>query len=477
METPATTQSQELSIIERSVDIFKSGGPILLANQQRSARAVAVGQNILEAIRANGMTPELDERAQKYLVNCATALKEENEHRSAITQLMDEIKKMFTSAEALIDAKKEGTYPNLIQKERDTYARKVAEKQKEKQRLAQLEADKKTEAINIRAQIENLFAQHYAGILAESKSLALGAFNGINLDSYTEMLKKYTDYSPKFPEAKVYSFNPNVLGRLVDASEINRINVETIEGNLNGYRNNLNGYRNNYSAEMSLFVQDLLDKMPSKLSELKEEKRKADEAEAARIEAKRKADEAEAERQRQLAAQKDEQARKALEAQQKQERKAEQERLDKIEQDRKAAEQKAAQEKKDREEAEQRKIEQEKQEQERKASEAISIKAEGDKTMALFEKDAASVADAPAPETRTGYDIIVTHQVGYGQIFQFWFEREGKNLPLDKMGNTKLDQMKAFAEKLAMKTGEKIESKYLSYQDSYKAVNRKAKAE
>lgn len=470
METPATTQSQELSIIERSVDIFKSGGPILLANQQRSARAVAVGQNILDAIRANGMTPELDERAQKYLVNCATALKEENEHRSAITQLMDEIKKMFTSAEALIDAKKEGTYPNLIQKERDTYARKVAEEQKEKQRLAQLEADRKTEAINIRAQIENLFAQNYAGILAESKSLALAAFNGINLDSYTEMLKKYTDYSPKFPEAKVLSFNPNVIGRLVEPNEITEMINETV--NLK-----INCYRNNYSAEMSLFVQDLLDKMPSKLNELKEEKRKADEAEAARIEAKRKADEAEAERQRQLAAQKDEQARKALEAQQEQERKAEQERLDKIEQDRKAAEEKAAQEKKEREEAEQRKIEQEKQDQERKAAEAISIKAEGDKTMALFEKDAASVADAPAPETRTGYDIIVTHQVGYGQIFQFWFEREGKNLPLDKMGNTKLDQMKAFAEKLAMKTGEKIESKYLTYQDSYKAINRKAKAE
>ena len=83
--------------------------------------------------------------------------------------------------------------------------------------------------------------------------------------------------------------------------------------------------------------------------------------------------------------------------------------------------------------------------------------------------------DAPAPETRTGVEIIVTHQAGYVELFTLWFKSEGVKLAIDKIGNTKLDQIKAWAEKLAMKTGEKIESKYLTYQGTYKAVNRKAK--
>ncbi|MBK7883038.1 MAG: hypothetical protein IPJ81_03900 [Chitinophagaceae bacterium] len=61
------------------------------------------------------------------------------------------------------------------------------------------------------------------------------------------------------------------------------------------------------------------------------------------------------------------------------------------------------------------------------------------------------------------------------EIFAMWFEKEGKNLPIDKIGNTKLDQMKAWAEKHAFKTGTKIESKFIKYEESFKAVNRKAK--
>jgi hypothetical protein len=92
----------------------------------------------------------------------------------------------------------------------------------------------------------------------------------------------------------------------------------------------------------------------------------------------------------------------------------------------------------------------------------------------MFEQEAA-VADVSAPEARQGYEIIVLHQAGYVQIFQMWFENEGKNLPLDKMGGTKLEQMKAWAEKHAHKTGTKIEGKFLKYEESFKAVNRKAK--
>ena len=91
----------------------------------------------------------------------------------------------------------------------------------------------------------------------------------------------------------------------------------------------------------------------------------------------------------------------------------------------------------------------------------------------MFETEAAT-ADIQVAEARQGYDIIVVHQAGWVQIFQLWFEQEGKNLPIDKIGNTKLDQMKSWAEKQAHKTGTKIESKFLKYEETFKAVNRKS---
>ncbi|MBK7885520.1 MAG: hypothetical protein IPJ81_18275 [Chitinophagaceae bacterium] len=103
------------------------------------------------------------------------------------------------------------------------------------------------------------------------------------------------------------------------------------------------------------------------------------------------------------------------------------------------------------------------------------LKKQGDATMVMFEQEAATAEIDNRPEARQGYEITVLHPVGFTEIFAMWFEKEGKNLPIDKIGNTKLDQMKAWAEKHAFKTGTKIESKFIKYEESFKAVNRKAK--
>ena len=135
----------------------------------------------------------------------------------------------------------------------------------------------------------------------------------------------------------------------------------------------------------------------------------------------------------------------------------------------------AAEEKRKREAEESERLMRESEDQKRQAELDADIKKQGEQTMVMFEQEAAMADTAPAPETRQGYDIQVLHPVGYTQIFAFWFENEGKNLPVDKIGNTKLDQMKSWAEKHAQKVGAKIDSKFLKYEESFKAVNRKAK--
>jgi hypothetical protein len=141
----------------------------------------------------------------------------------------------------------------------------------------------------------------------------------------------------------------------------------------------------------------------------------------------------------------------------------------------KAEQERLAAERKKREEEEAARLAQEAAEAQRKAEEQAMIKKQGEETMVLFEKEAAIAETVQAPEARQGYEITVLHPVGYTQIFALWFEKVGKDLPVDKLGNTKLDQMKTWAEKEAHKSGTKIDSKFLQYKETFKAVNRKSK--
>jgi hypothetical protein len=121
---------------------------------------------------------------------------------------------------------------------------------------------------------------------------------------------------------------------------------------------------------------------------------------------------------------------------------------------------------------------------ERKAVEAARLQAESDRKA----KEAAQNAEiqaagktleatintqatlfTEAPKTKDGYLIEVVHRAGYGLLFQFWFEKEGNGLSVDKIEKKTIGQMKLFAENWAVQNDEKITSPLLKYHETYKA--------
>lgn len=463
------TETLELTIIDRSIDTFKSGSEILLANQQRSAKAITVGNNIIDAIAANGMTPELDLRAQTFLVNCAKASGEMNENRAAITQIMDEIKKLFTAEENKLDVKKEGSIPAQIQAHRNAFARKMAEEAKERVAKAEREAKQATEAIDLKASIENKLFEFYQSTLIAAKSRMQKAFNEVTLETAEQFRTRLQNFIPSYSIDMLFDFKFSAPALYHSPSLV----IEFA----NEIRNNKwPEYQANYIAELSLLKMDLLDTLPSKIAELCEQKKAAEIAEKTRLEEVAKQAESERIRKEQIAAANAEEKIR-LEKQAEIDRKAEAEKLEQIKRDVELQKELAEKQQRDREIQQQ--IERDKEaEQARKDQELKSeINKQGATTLAMFEQTAASVSDSPAPETRTGCEIIVSHQAGYVQLFTMWFEKEGLTLPIEKIEKTSFLQIKTWAEKHAMKTSEKIESKFITYQDTYKAVNRKAKPE
>jgi hypothetical protein len=122
------------------------------------------------------------------------------------------------------------------------------------------------------------------------------------------------------------------------------------------------------------------------------------------------------------------------------------------------------------------KMEIEAEEQRKLAAEQVEMERASGNAQLLFNQVADTAVTGPAPEIRSGFEITVIHPAGWVEIFQFWFQREGCKMGPEEMGKKSLNQMKTFVEGVAKKTGEKIESRFLKYETSTKAVNRKAVA-
>jgi hypothetical protein len=466
------TAENQLTIIERSAEIFKGGGQILKANQDRSQKALAVGQNILVAIEKNEgrLNPELDQRCQKFLSNCGAAVTEMKDARAVVTQLMDELKKLYTEAENQIDPKKEKTIPARIQVKRDEYAKFLAEEEKRKREQADREARKAKLKLEYKAAIATRISSCLIDYLASRKQHFNASFNAITLADYAAKKEGLEKLAVEFNQSKLGEIlnyvHPTNFSELDDIDK-NSLRIEAHK------EYNFESFYSDYRAQISEIKQSLIDRLPSKKAELEQIKKEAEEREQKRLADIAAAEEAERKRQEEIKrADGEKKKRLQLEAtiaaeneikrQQEEARLAEEERV------------RRENEIRQRETAEQQRIARETDEQKRKAENDIEMNKQAAQTMVLFEQETASISDGNKPEAREGYEIIVSHQAAFVQIFQFWFEREGKNLSIDKIGKTSLNQMKAFCEKTAFKTGEKIESKFLRYEETFKAVNRKA---
>jgi hypothetical protein len=439
--------TQELTIIDKSADILRTGGAVLQNNISIVAKAEMVGRKILAEIQdAGGInTPELDKRCNDFIARCKQRKSEINEDRKGITQIIDEIKKAFTEQEAKLDPTKDGTIPNQLQAHRNAYVKRIAEEEKARKEEAERQAKLQQERIDLKAKFDVELAQYFETHLLIKKQNIQSEFNACNLDSLSKFENKIKGYQPYYENSHLVEFKPTSKSHTLDDKEVEAIKLSSMAGKYTEFNER-------FTNELNSFKQEIIDKIPSKRTELFD-------LEVAR----QKAEEEEKKRQIEIA--KADGERKArLEEEARQAKIAEEERL---------AKQKAEQEQREKAEAE--RIKAETAEAQRQAELKAQMDKEAELTQSLFDKEIAIQGSVSAPETRTGYKIVITHQAGFAQIFMFWWENEGVKLPLDKIENTKISQMVSYCEKYAHKYNSKIESQYVKYEDDYTAINRKAK--
>jgi hypothetical protein len=416
----ALAPDKQVTVIDKSIEVFKEGSGILLKHQARASKALLVADAIIKqweaayAIQDPDKKREalaaVDQRSNDFLANCGLAKVQMEDSRKAITQLMDMIKKMFTEEESKLDPKKD-TKPAVIQSKRNDYARLQLEEQERIRREAEVKAAKAKESVEIKSTIRNNVTQRLLDFLAAKKIAITNSFNAITLEDFDEKSQRLKLMNCSFPLDKLteiissgvkpfYSKHSQEEVKLMVQTEIDVFDFPS--------------FYYEYEKQLTEVKSSLIDKLPSKKEEL-EAMARADANEKIRLENERL-------------------NREALEKK----------RLE--------------------EEAARNKETAEKLEEISKASGTAQV---------LFDEVAESSIVNPAPEARTGFEIKINHPTGWVEIFQLWFQHEGCKMSPDDMGKKSLNQMKTFAEGLAKKEDVKIESKYLVYETAIKSVNRK----
>lgn len=472
----------ESLVITNSIELFKMAPNVLVANRHKTIQANAVGNKLLAKWEETWAIEDddtrlaainaMDERSNGYLVNVAAAVKKENEDRSPHTQMMTEISKMFISCEGQLDKTKPGTIPFKMQQERNKAATERARIQKIKDAEIARKKAMEMEAIEIKDGAERFINSTLFGLLTKKKEAMSAFFNSITLETFDVKSGKInaavTTMSGADLKAKVMEvtdaaiWNKPIFHSTAEAAEMMYNVIDSFDYD--------NWAIQNWNVQVGDLKQDLIDKLPSKKKELTEAKRLADEA-AALAEKNRIAEE---KRQAAISAQQDEAKKAKMIAEAEAKRLADEKALQDAENEKKLAEERRAA----REKADAYKLAEDTAKMQQQANDEADIKKQGEETMANFNADLAASELTSTAVAKTEWKITaITHMVGWGQIFQFWYKFSGQALDpkAEDIGNWSLERMKKFVEKEAnSKTPNKLVDKNIVWQEVTKALNKKA---
>lgn len=443
-------QDSAVKLVNGSMELIKQLPSVFKTNKNSLLNADSALDKFIDKVEANGnkMTPELDTEAMALLVKISATTKKMNDQRTPITQIFTAISKEFTAIENELDPKKADTKTFKIQALRNQYAKEAQEEEARKERERAAKAAKAKEEGEIRAYIKNKISQNLLDYLTDKKLKVTNAFNAITLEVFEEKSTGLQNMPIDFPENKlgeIIRYDKPFFIIIHDETGWNTIRAEEHTGF------DFKAFYATYFQHIKELKQSLIDRLPSKKIELEEA-----------AEALRQSEEANRKRNREIA---------EAEGQRKAELE-EQQRLQKIADDER---QKVADdEKKQREEQDCIRISNEAEAERKRLEDQAELEKTSSTASALFSQAAEASSVVAAPESRQGYEITVLHVAGWVELFQFWYSKEGVTTPIVDFEKKNFKQVKSFAEALAKKTGEKIESKHLKYETSIKAVNRKA---
>ena len=392
-------------------------------------RCVSAGDKLLARAESEQMCDALDDEIATYIDGAKKAYKMMADTRKPQTQVLDLIKKGFTTMESLVYVKNPDSVVCKLQKKRDEWAAFKLEQQRkaeeERQRLLRIEQEKTCLANETKRVLNQ--------ILDEETQEAVSALNQkfayITLDNKEQVKNDIETFIEELPLGTIFvKRQPRYSQELADADAKAVMNA--------AYKEVKDDIVKSYAQTVKQTKEDLLMKFDSKVAELEEIRRKAEEERKAAEEREKAArDEAEKEAARKA---KEEAERKAKE---------EEERLRKADEEAAKTQQEAM------------KKEAEAREAERKINAASGQAAD------LFNQASSIITPVKAKVSKK---IEVLNMAGWQEVIAAWWTYEGAGLDMEKL-ETKLGFMKRAVEREVNKKDLTLESHNLRLVDDVTA--------
>lgn len=403
-----STNTTSLPIkVEEFTGIIQQAPDMLSKNQNSVAKCNDAGQTLLDTVEgAGGINDDaLDASIASFIQKTKVTVKNMNERRSPLTQLLTRVAKEFTSLENEINPTNASSISAKLQKYRNDYAAKKLAEQK-----ALEEAEHKRQAIEnekseYRIDLSLSLEKHYTNYYNDYSERLMSLFNNIDIVNYEDSAKQIQEFETDYPAKEHFSkFIDKFRAVYITPEDKSVIKQEVVPGLMKDCIRR-------YSADMQALKDDILLKLPSRKRELEE------------IELLRKQN-AEAAAQAEKAAEERAQAEKA------------------------------------KQEAERKKREEE----ERIKREAEAAQAE---MLASFNQTAAAV-ETSIPDAKVTKKIQVNNAKGFLEIYQMWFIDEGAKMSIAGLEKIH-KRMITYCEKKANKDNELIQSAFVQYVDDVKA--------
>lgn len=264
-------------------------------NQLSLTRCLEVGSNLLLRVKKEGMSDTLDMEIATFIEKAKATIRKMNSRRTPVTQLFDQIRKVYTSMENNVDPAKADSVPGQLQACRNAYAKKKHEEEKRRRREEAERQAKENAKERYRADVEADYLSLFNALVNKSVNDLTDMDKQISLDNYNLVYEAVKNYKCELPD----SWCQTVISSAHRPAELTPDECRAIQAAV------MAGLAPRFKEQFPFEVQstrdDILDRMPSKKKEL-ERIAKSSAEEAARIkaemEAKERAEAARKEKQR-----------------------------------------------------------------------------------------------------------------------------------------------------------------------------------
>lgn len=231
-------------------------------NRLSHFRCLEAGNQLLERVKREGMSDPLDMEIAKFIEKAKATVRKMNGKRTPVTQLFDQIRKVYTSLENEVDPSKADSVPGQLQAYRNDFAKKKHEEEERRRREEAARLAKENAKTRYRADVEDDYVRQFYALVNKSINELTEFDKQINLYNYGIIYDNIKNCNCKLPDSWCQTVGSGARRPMeLSPEECRAIQANVMAGLVKRFEEQ-------FPFEVESARDEILDRLPSKKKEL-----------------------------------------------------------------------------------------------------------------------------------------------------------------------------------------------------------------